>query len=133
MNILMLSERFFPEIGGVEKHTLEISKRIIQEGHNLTIITNKPNDLIDNLELDKRIMVCRIAYKNFILNWLKLLFFPYFLKKLKYYDIIHCHDFVTFYWILPFILINRNIYITFHGYETFPIPKIYVLMRKLAE
>jgi len=42
-------------------------------------------------------------------------------------------DFNTFYWYIPFILFNSNIYITFHGFEKNPIPKHYIILRKIAE
>ncbi|TFG01499.1 MAG: glycosyltransferase, partial [Promethearchaeota archaeon] len=126
----MLTERFFPEIGGVEKHSLEISKRIVRDGHKLTIITRKTPKSANKYEKIDGINIVRIAANGYLPTWLNL---SKFCMNFSRYDIIHCHDFVTFYWIFPFIFFNRNLYITFHGFERYPIPKIYIILRKIAE
>lgn len=126
----MLAERFFPEIGGVEKHCFEISKRIVQDGHNLTIITKKTQKRTKKYEKLDGIKIYRIAQNNYFLTWINL---SKFCMKFPRFDLIHCHDFVSFYWIFPFIFLNQNIYITFHGFERYPIPKINILLRKIAE
>ncbi|HEX8932546.1 MAG TPA: glycosyltransferase, partial [Patescibacteria group bacterium] len=38
MKILFLARRFYPDIGGVEKHVLEISKRLAAIGHEVTVV-----------------------------------------------------------------------------------------------
>jgi len=39
---VFLARRFYPEIGGVEKHCLELGKRLVKKGHELTVITETP-------------------------------------------------------------------------------------------
>ncbi|EKD86739.1 MAG: hypothetical protein ACD_37C00161G0001, partial [uncultured bacterium] len=39
MTILFLTRRFSPDIGGVEKHVLEIGKRLVQDNHKLYAVT----------------------------------------------------------------------------------------------
>jgi len=39
MKVVFLSRQFFPDIGGVEKHVLEISKQLIARGHDVTVIS----------------------------------------------------------------------------------------------
>lgn len=45
MKVLFLTRRFYPEIGGVEKHVLEISDQLISKGHQVLIIAEQDNDL----------------------------------------------------------------------------------------
>ena len=40
-NILFLTRSFYPNIGGVEKHVLELSKELIKRGYRITVITEK--------------------------------------------------------------------------------------------
>jgi glycosyltransferase involved in cell wall biosynthesis len=39
MNILFLTRRFYPDIGGVETHVLKVAEQCIRDGHNVTIVT----------------------------------------------------------------------------------------------
>ena len=45
MTILFLARRFYPQIGGVEKHVLEISKLLIKKGHKIIVITETITNL----------------------------------------------------------------------------------------
>lgn len=48
-------------------------------------------------------------------------------------DVVHCHD--VFFWYLPlrFLFPNKKVFITFHGYESFPLPKKNIFLHKLWE
>ena len=49
-------------------------------------------------------------------------------------DIIHFHDVETFLWFSPFILLIRKpFFITFHGFEGYPIPKVTRIFRKISK
>jgi glycosyltransferase involved in cell wall biosynthesis len=51
-------------------------------------------------------------------------------------DIIHCHDYGTFWsWYLPFrfILFWKPVFITFHGYEGFPLKREAIRVRRWVE
>ena len=39
MKIVFLCRLFYPHIGGVETHVLEVGKRLIKKGHRVTIVT----------------------------------------------------------------------------------------------
>ena len=43
MNVLFFAKSFYPNIGGVEKHLLEISNRLIEKGFKITVITEDIN------------------------------------------------------------------------------------------
>ena len=147
MTILFFAKRFYPEIGGVEKHVLEISKRLVKMGHKVAVITelekntngvnyhstSKSATLMGKIEgIDIfRINVGKDNWFKKFRIWKEL----WRLKKIIFKsDIIHCHD--VFFWYLPFRFLfpTKKVYTTFHGYEGNYIPtKKAILMHKISE
>ena len=147
MTVLFFSKSFYPNIGGVEKHLLEVSNRLIKKGFKVIVITEninvaqskgyKSEALGEKLVNDiNGIKIIRISagkegrLKKFRV-WLGLL---RHLGTIIDADIVHCHD--IFFWYLPFRFIFpfKPLYITFHGYEGNSIPtKRAILMHKIAE
>jgi len=136
MKVVFLSRQFFPDIGGVGKHVLEISKQLIARGHDVTVISEGLES--QNFSLFQKqtkihvykISVGRDEKKKKFLIW------KWFWKNrqlLQNADIIHCHD--VFYWYLPFRFLypHKPVFTTFHGYENFPIKKKAILIRKISE
>lgn len=131
MKILFLSRRYYPDVGGVEKHVNEISRLLSQMGHRVIIITESQgeNNIFDNVEI--------IRIPRFKDNWFKKFhIWIWFLKNIeliKSSDIIHAHD--VFYWYLPFrfIFLSKKCFITFHGYESYPISNKAIFVRKFSE
>jgi glycosyltransferase involved in cell wall biosynthesis len=147
MTIVFLARRFYPEIGGVEKHVLEIGKRLVKKGHRVVVITelekntNTPNyhsaaesatikGKVEGIEIFRINAGSDDWFKKFRI-WKQL----WQLKKLlKTADVIHCHD--VFFWYLPFRFLypTKKVFTTFHGYEGNKIPRFKaILMHKLAE
>ena len=99
MHILFLAGRFYPDIGGVEKHVLEISKRFIARGHTVTVVSEKhgEND-VTLFEKQTGIKIIKIPVgKNE--KQKKFIIWKWFWKNqslITQADIIHCHD--VFYW-----------------------------------
>lgn len=152
MRIIFFSRRFYPLIGGVEKHVLELGKRLVKRGHTVIVITEQPrhaefssasskipkqvrNDIFKSAEEIDGIQVYRIfvgkesRFKK-ITIWKSLWNIR---KILKTADVIHCHD--VFFWYLPFRLLypTKPVYTTFHGYESFPLSKKAIFIRKFSE
>ena len=147
MKVLFLSRRFYPEIGGVEKHTLEIGKRLVKKGYKVTVIAEKPQI---THSLDKhsssssakatgsvagihyvKIDACKDNWFKKFRIWKELWRYR---RLIRESDIVHCHD--VFFWYLPFRFIfpTKKVFTTFHGYEGNKIPgKKAVFMHKLAE
>ncbi len=162
MKIVFLSPGFYPKVGGVERHVFEIATRLVKLGHDITIITEgdlgskayssyrHSFKLSDNeakiskqavkssysatyLVGDIRVISFNFGEKGFLKKfriW-KLLLGQ--LKEFKNSDIIHCHD--VFIWYLPLRLLLpfRNVFITFHGYEGYPLSKKNILIHKISE
>lgn len=43
LNILMVTPRYYPYMGGIETHVYEVGRRLVQNGHRITILTTAPD------------------------------------------------------------------------------------------
>ena len=147
MTIVFLARRFYPQIGGVEKHVLEVGKRLVKKGHKVIVITelekNTNGQNYHSVSKSARLTGKVAGIEIFRINagaddWFKKFRVWKQLWKLKKIiisaDIVHCHD--VFFWYLPFRFLypTKKVYTTFHGYEGNNIPNTKAkLMHKLAE
>jgi glycosyltransferase involved in cell wall biosynthesis len=135
MHIVFLARRFYPEIGGVEKHVLKLGEILVKKGHTISIITTRSTAQLLLKEQFENITIYRMdTGKN---DWfLKFRVWKEMLRLRRIWqsaDIIHAHD--VFFWMLPFIYVfpTLKIFTTFHGYETVvPPTKKAVRARTLA-
>ncbi len=147
MNILFFSRLFYPHIGGVEKHVLEVGKILAAKSHKVTVITeqlstkdipaylqskkkNSSRENVDSIEIHRIYVGENNWFKKFRI-WIWLWRNRALIKEA---DIVHCHD--VFFWYLPFKLIypKKPVYTTFHGYEGSCAPsKKAILIRKVSE
>lgn len=135
MTILFFTSRFYPDIGGVQTHALEVGKELVNRHRKVIVIAEKHGGLKDK-ESYKGIEIYRIKIntseklKKFVI-WKWLFNNRNLIEKA---DIIHCHD--VFYWFLPFRFLypKKPVFTTFHGYETkFPPSKKAIFIRKISE
>lgn len=131
MKILFLTRKFWPSIGGVEKHVGEISQKLIARGHEVSVVSEG-----DGKEEINKVKIFRIPIT--VGEKLKKFQIWYWLWKnrglIKESDLIHCHD--VFFWYLPFCLLypKKSVFTTFHGWEgKYPIPLKTRIIRKMAE
>jgi glycosyltransferase involved in cell wall biosynthesis len=136
MKIIFFARRFYPLIGGVEKHVFELSQRLIQKGHTIIVLTElDEKETLPKHEVYKNIRIYRIktgkdnTIKKFRI-WKELWECRDLIAAA---DIIHCHD--IFFWYLPFrfLYVHKKVFITFHGYESYPISQKAIIIRKLSE
>jgi len=135
MTILFFSRLFYPHIGGVEKHVLEISKILTKKGHKVTIVTEQHEKKLKLEEEFEGFKIYRIPnlkegkFKKFKI-WMWLLTNR---KLIAQADIIHCND--VFFWYLPFrfLYFRKPIFTTFHGYESYPLKSKSIIMHKISE
>lgn len=141
LNILFITDSFFPYTGGVEKHVLQLSRKLIEDGNKVTVLTFKKSAEDSDTEVITDIKVNRLSktstkYSNFA-GILYQIFSKGILKDT--YDIIHYHDYSTFNIINPILSLkkeirNKKTYITFHGWEgIFPVPDYIKQKRKIIE
>ncbi len=136
MTILFFSRLFYPHIGGVEKHVLEVSKLLVKRGYSVTVLTEQYDNQLKKEDKIEGIRILRIDNGND--NWFKKFRvwknLWIYRKLIKKSDIVHAHD--VFFWFLPFRFLyhRKPVYTTFHGYETrFPPSKKAIFIRKISE
>jgi glycosyltransferase involved in cell wall biosynthesis len=131
MNILFFCRRFYPDIGGVEKHVHEVSKRLIADGHQVTVITQSTGKHT-SLNRIKIVRITKVPAKSSE----KFHIWKFLWKNrnlIKEADVIHAQDVYFWYWPFRLLFLSKKSYITFHGYETYPIKKKAITSRKLSE
>lgn len=135
MRILFITRLFLPHIGGVEKQVSELSKRLIEKGFSISIITEKFDENLKDEEMINGAKVIRLSHPE--IKFLGLIFIWLWLLRniqhIRQADIIHTHGVFIWYWPLRFLFPKKPIYTTFHGWEgIYPIPRKNILLRKIA-
>lgn len=125
MKILHLTPNYLPSIGGVEINTHEINKRLVKDGFEIEIITQKePN--ASRYEVEDGVSIQRVS----VFELLKLRYrlgrmTPYMIPKIFQvnFDILHAHGYGFFPdWVS--LLSTKPVVITPHSD---PVAKIYPL------
>lgn len=107
MKILMLTWEYPPRIvGGIARVVHDLSKRLIKDGHEVTVITYKEGD-VPYFEDDKGVKVYRVdnymINPNNFIDWIMQLNFNLLAKanelidKEGKFDVIHAHDWLVAY------------------------------------
>lgn len=134
-SILFLVRLYHPHVGGVEKHVHKLSQVLLKKGYSVTILTEKFDKDLRHKENIDGVTVIRMDVPES--GFLKKFFiWKYILSHTDLfhnYKIIHVHD--VFYWLYPIlpIIIFKKVYVTFHGYEGYPVKKVWIIHRKIAE
>ena len=108
MKILMLTWEYPPRIvGGIARVVHDLSKRLIKDGHEVTVVTYRDNADVPEYENDKGVNVYRVDNymihpTNFI-DWIMQLNFNMLSKATEIinkeggFDVIHAHDWLVTY------------------------------------
>ncbi|MFW9850622.1 MAG: glycosyltransferase family 4 protein [Candidatus Thorarchaeota archaeon] len=134
-SLLMVSPRYLPAIGGVEKHVHTLAKRLLKRGITVTILTVSHSSELKTMEFIEGIKILRMPYSYSrvpVLGWLWVL---KHIRKFENHDVIHFHDTIPLlFWGVPLLLLYafRRVAVTFHGYEKDPVPLRFLLLRKIA-
>ena len=105
MKILMLTWEYPPRIvGGIAKVVYDLSKRLIKDGHEVTVVTYKEGD-VPYYENDKGVEVYRVdnymINPNNFIDWIMQLNFNLVAKSCEImnkngkFDVIHAHDWLV--------------------------------------
>lgn len=105
MKILMLTWEYPPRIvGGIAKVVYDLSRRLIKDGHEVTVVTYKEGD-VPYYENDKGVEVYRVdnymINPNNFIDWIMQLNFNLVAKASKImntkgkFDVIHAHDWLV--------------------------------------
>jgi glycosyltransferase involved in cell wall biosynthesis len=123
MHVVFLARRAWPHIGGVERHLQNLSRALQQQRPDIkiSIITEQYDRALPLSEELDDVNIYRFPLlpnqehpdiKRSAWRGVRQLF-----PILQTADVIHVHD--VFFWLLPswLRLLNKKIFITFHGYE----------------
>ncbi len=131
----MVVSRYKPAIGGIETHVDKVVERLINQGHDVTILTSSHKQGLPGFEHKGQERIIRIPYgweKNPLLVYTWLLSHR---RKMVGYHLVHMHGTEQILmWYLPLILFNVKTprFATFHGYERDPIPFVFKFLRRIA-
>jgi glycosyltransferase involved in cell wall biosynthesis len=119
MRILQVSPYFIPYIGGQERYIYELSKKMIEFGNSVTVLTSnfpksKSYEVIDGIEIYRFDMLGTILRNPVTPGILKYLY-----NNINKYDIIHTHNGYVFTSLLCTIIKTINdavpLVLTYHG------------------
>ena len=113
MKILFVLENYYPNIGGVETLFKNLVEHLVKEGHQVTVITTRPDDQAPKKEIKGSLKIYRIPFPN-------RYFFTFFgifpiLRHIRQYDIVHTTSYnagVPAFFAAK--LFRKKIIITFH-------------------
>ena len=97
MKIAQVCPRYYPQIGGVESHVSEISKRLAQMGHDVRVITTDSIGEMPRQEYIQDINVIR--FKSWAPNdsyFFSLDLYRFLKSSSSEFDIVHAHSFHAF-------------------------------------
>ena len=108
MKILMLTWEYPPRIvGGIARVVHDLSKRLIKDGHEVTVVTYRENTDVPEYENDKGVDVYRVdnymIHPNNFIDWIMQLNFNLVAKATEViqnkgrFDVIHAHDWLVAY------------------------------------
>ena len=108
MKILMLTWEYPPRIvGGIARVVHDLSKRLIKDGHEVTVVTYRDNTDVPSYENDKGVNVYRVdnymIHPNNFIDWIMQLNFNMLSKATEIinkegdFDVIHAHVWLVTY------------------------------------
>ena len=108
MKILMLTWEYPPRIvGGIARVVHDLSKRLIKDGHEVTVVTYRDGNQVPEYENDKGVNVYRVdnymIHPNNFIDWIMQLNFNLIAKATEIinkegsFDVIHAHDWLVAY------------------------------------
>ena len=131
----MISEHYWPTVGGVQRHVEGIVNELTTGGFQVTVLTSSDTLTRPRQERFGTSNVARIPFgwdHNPLLVALWMIRHHSWIKE---HDIIHVHDTVPLvFWYAPLVLFSpkKPVFATFHGFEEDPVPTMYRVLRKIA-
>lgn len=130
----MISARYKPSIGGVEKHIEGIASKLADKGIRITVLTTSHEGGLPRTERNREADIIRVPFRWETNPILVCLWLMANRRRFRRYDIMHAHDIVPLLWCLSLktVYFSKPMYITFHGYEKDPVPMQFKILRSIA-
>lgn len=127
--IIHIAPFFHPRIGGVETHVRRVCEELARSGLSVAVLTHEHDPSLPDYERRGALDIHRLPAVSAPRAWAQAR------PILANADIVHCHDAYSFYhFYLPYRLLCPRVpvFITFHGYEGYPIPRSAIRLRRWA-
>lgn len=132
--IVFLAPFYAPKIGGVERHVERVASILMHRGFKVKVITVSHDPTLPARDVLNGIEVFRITVddpvtpsNNQVWSWLLR-----HRKIIAGADLVHCHDKPLWYLPFRFLYPRKPFYMTFHGFERYPLPPKAAFYRRLA-
>lgn len=136
LSVLMVVQRYFPAIGGVEKHVSSLIHILTEQNIRTGILTSSHEPNLSRTQISEGTRITRIPQGYDRCPPLVYLWLILNRHIFNSYDLVHIHDpFPLLAWYLPLRLLNimTPTHITFHGYESDPVPSLMRVIRRIAK
>jgi glycosyltransferase involved in cell wall biosynthesis len=134
VNITMFAPRYYPYIGGVERHVRSVCRALVALGHQVLVITPRFDVALEVETLDDTRIRRMPRYRRAKIRVLQAgMWLWRYRREIKSSQAFHFHDADMFrlcYLPLSVLFPAVPAYITFHGYEGFPIPQQAIRIRR---
>ena len=128
--IVQITPKYFPSLGGVEKHVAAVNAELLAQGYEVVVLTTQHDKQLLVCEIVDGIEVYRLPFKS-IHN--KFETWKWIQGKQRVFEntIVQVHD--VAWWLVPVLpKFYRKFFITFHGWEgIYPVPFFNKLQRLL--
>ena len=137
MKIVMVTQFFSPRLGGIERHVSRVCRILAAGGDDVHVVTWRYDDTLARCEVIDGVRVHRILGEDWYTGrfrrckgWAAAAR----LRRIwKDADVIHFHDYTPLIeWFLPHVLGRPRTFITFHGYEGYPVPRLSIALRRFC-
>src|SRR3989344_2192317 len=133
--VIFFTRLFYPHLGGIERHILELSNRLIKKKYDVTVITTLYDDSLSYSDTVHGITVIRfqqpkIKILGILYTWLWLV---KNISLIKQSEIIHIHDVFIWYWPFKLIYPGKPVFTTIHGrWGKYPVSLSDIIQKKIA-
>ena len=97
LRLLMVSARYFPEMGGIETHVHEVARRLVHKGVDVTVLTTMPQHTLAHLPREAASEGMKIIRVNAWSHTSDLCIAPdvYSVIRKGNWDLVHCQGIHT--------------------------------------
>ncbi len=122
MKILMLTDNYYPSVGGAERQVATLGKKLIEGGHEVFVITEQKASSLKLSETVDHIPVIRIPFPK--IRWIGALFLfvrlaGYLIKYRHRYNVIHVHIVKYFAFVAALMgrILGKKVILKLSGWE----------------
>lgn len=95
LKVLMLSATFYPDVGGKERQALQLSRRLISRGVEVSVLTQHKDglpdfEILDGIKIYRKIKAVNL-FPLWTFSYIRSVY-SFLMKNPDLFDVIHCHQ-----------------------------------------